>query len=383
MAQSFTAGEAWNPYFYAQEALIALENALGLARTVHRGYDKAPQQRGDTIKIRIPGVFSAQSAPSSAQDIVPDEVAVTLDKWYEVKFALTDKELSETGQVMIDDHIRPAAYALANQIDTDLAAEYANVPWEEAAEATAAVSDIVNCRKILLDQGVPMDDGQLFAMVSPTIESELLQQAAFAQWSGAGQAGVQTQLSGSFGRRYGFEFYANQNAPTHTAGALVPGTQLQLNADVTAGDTSTVFKDSGGSLTGTVKAGDTFVIAGHSQRYAITADATAASNLVNVAFTPKAATGYSASDNVTITQNSGQQSLFYHRNLMALAMAPLSDVGSQLGAKIATVADPKTNLALRSRMYYIGNSSVVHVALDVLYGVQMLQNNRAVRLQDS
>lgn len=382
MTQSFTAGEAWNPFFYANEALIALENALGLARTIHRGYDKAPQQRGSTIKIRVPGVFSAQAAPSSAQDLAPDEVSVVLDKWYEVKFALTDKELSETGEVMINDHIRPAAYALANKIDQDLAALYYLVPWEEATAAPSDVSDIVNCRKILLANGVQMDESQLFAMVSPTIEAEYLQAAAFAQWSGAGQTGVSTQLTGSFGRRYGFEFYANQNAPTHTAGALVPGTQLQLNAEVLAGATSLVFKDSGGSLSGTVKAGDTFVIAGNTQRYAITANATAATNLITVSFEPKAAQTYAVSTNATITQDSGEQSLFYHRNWAALAMAPLSTLGNQLGAKIATVTDPKTGLALRSRMYYVGNSSVVHIALDVLYGVKVLQHNRAVRLAD-
>jgi hypothetical protein len=131
-----------------------------------------------------------------------------------------------------------------------------------------------------------------------------------------------------------------------------------------------------------VKAGDTFVIAGSTQRYAITADATAASNLVSVSFTPAAAIDYTASDNVTETQNSGQQSLAFHRNWLALAMAPLPEHGNQLGAKVVSIADPKTSLALRSRMYYVGNSSEVHVALDVLYGIQQLDGNRAVRLED-
>jgi hypothetical protein len=373
---------AYNPYFYAQEALIALEDALGLARTVHRGYDKAPQQRGDTIKIRVPGTFTAASAPATAEDIDTDEVEVVLDQWMEVKFKLTDKELSETQQVLIDDHIRPAAYALAQNIDTTLNALYTDIPWEEAAASTADVSDIVNCRKILFDNGVPMRDGDLWAMVSPTIEAEFLQASAFAQWQGAGATGVETQLTGSFGRRYGFEFFANQNIATHTAGALVPGTQLQLNAAITAGDTSVVMKDSGASLTGTVKAGDTFVIVGNTQRYAVTADATAAGNLITVAFTPAAVQGYSDSDNVTISQDTGEQSLFYHRNWAALAMAPLPTIGNELGARIASIPDPKTGLALRSRMYYVGNSSEVHVAIDVLYGVKTLQGNRAVRLVD-
>jgi hypothetical protein len=374
---------SYDPLFYAMEGLIALEKALGLANRVHRGYDKSPRTKGSVIDIRIPSTFTAASAPATAADITASNVQINLDQWYEVKFKLTDKELSATQQTIIDEHIRPAAYALADNIDQAIAAQYVNIPWEEAAASTADVSDIVNCRKQLFDNGVPMNDGNLHFMVSPTIEAEFLQQSAFAQWSGAGATGEATQRTGTFGTRYGFEFFGNQNAPTHTAGALAAGTQLQLNADITAGDTSTVFKDSGASLTGTVKAGDTFVIAGHSQSYAITADATASSNLVSVAFTPAAVTDYSASDNVTEKQNSGEQSIAFHRNWLALAMAPLPELGNQLGARIASVPDPKTGLALRSRMYYVGNSSEVHVAMDVLYGVKVLDGNRAIRLQDA
>jgi hypothetical protein len=374
---------SYDPLFYAQEGLIALEKALGLANRVHRGYDKSPRTKGSVIDIRVPSVFTAANAPATAADITATNVQINLDQWKEVKFKLTDKELSATQDDIINEHIRPAAYALADNIDQAIAAQYYLIPWIEAAESTAAVSDIVNCRKILFDNGVPMNDGMLYFMVSPTIEAEFLQQSAFAQWSGAGATGEATQRTAVFGNRYGFEFFANQNAPSYTAGALSAGTQLQLNANITAGATSTVFKDSGGSLTGTVKAGDTFVIAGHSQRYAVTADATASSNLVSVSFSPAAATDYTASDNVTESQTTSTQSLAFHRNFLALAMAPLPEHGNQLGAKIASLADPKTGLALRSRMYYVGDSSEVHVALDVLYGVKVLDGNRAVRLQDA
>lgn len=375
----------YDPIWYAQEALLALEKALGLATRVYRGYDRTPQQIGSTIQIRKPSTFTAQSAPSSAQNITASYVEIVLNQWYEVKFALTDKELSYTGERIIAEHIRPAAYALADNIDQALAAEYKNVPWEAdiATSATIAISDITEVRKMMFDNMVPLkEQDAMHFMVDGTSEAALLGLAAFTQWSGAGERGVETQFTGNFGKRYGFNFWANQNTPTHTAGALVAGTQLQLNADITAGDTSTVFKDSGGSLTGTVKAGDTFVIAGHTQRYAVTADATASSNLVNVAFTPAAVTGYSASDNVTETQKSGAQNLAFHRNFCALAMAPLSEMGGELGARVATVTDPVTGLSLRSRVYYIGDSSVVHVALDVLYGIKVLDGNRAVRLCD-
>ena len=35
-------------------------------------------------------------------------------------------------------------------------------------------------------------------------------------------------------------------------------------------------------------------------------------------------------------------------------MAPLTRIGDGLGARIETVVDPITNIALRSRIYYLG-----------------------------
>ncbi len=373
---------SYDPLFYAQEGLIALEKALGLASRVHRGYDKTPRTKGSVIDIRVPSTFTAANAPATAADITASNIQINLDQWKEVKFKLTDKELAATQDDIINEHIRPAAYALADNIDQAIAAQYYLIPWQVTATAPVAVADIVGCRKVLFDNGVPMNDNQLYFMVSGTVESELLQQSAFAQWSGAGATGEATQRTAVFGSRYGFEFFANQNAPTHTAGTLTAGTALQLNAGIAAGVTTCVFKDSGGSLSGTVKAGDTFVMAGNSQSYTITADATAAANLITVTFSPASVATYSTSAAVTKTQASGQQSIAFHRTWLALAMAPLPETGNQLGARIASISDPKTGLALRSRMYYVGNSSEVHVALDVLYGIKTLDGNRAVRLED-
>ncbi len=72
----------------------------------------------------------------------------------------------------------------------------------------------------------------------------------------------------------------------------------------------------------------------------------------------------------------------FHRNAFALATAPLIDAPlRQLGVKVETIPDPKTNIALRSRVFYEGNQSAIYVALDVLYGFKCLDPNLAVRLR--
>ncbi len=152
-------------------------------------------------------------------------MSITLDTWKEVKFGLTDKELSFTKEKIITDHITPAAYALADAIDLSLVGLYKKIPWKEAISSTPVVTDITGVRRALFNNKVPMND--LHFMVDGDVEAGLLALSAFSTADGAGQAGVDTQLRGNLGTRYGFEFFANQNTlfphlrtATDLAGAL-------------------------------------------------------------------------------------------------------------------------------------------------------------------
>lgn len=370
----------YDPIFYAQEGLIQLEKALGMAGRVHRGYDKAPQQKGATISIRKPGAFTAEDAPSAAQDIEAGEVQVRLDNWKEVKFALSDRELAAAGEVIIAEHVRPAAVALADAIDQSLCGLYAEVPWFHDVAATAGVADIIAVRRAMFDNKVPLrDPAMLHWMLDGDMEADLLGQAAFTQWQGSGAVGAAAQVSGSLGQRFGFNFFANQNVQAHAKGDLSSASPLLQGAH--AKGAMQVTMDAG-TLTGTLKKGDSFVIAGSSQRYAVTADATASANAVTVSISPALARSYNDNSAVTVSLDDHAASLAFHRNAFALAMAPLSELGNQLGARIATVSDPLTGLTLRSRLFYDGNNSKVFVALDALWGVKTLDPNLAVRARN-
>ncbi len=371
----------YNPIFYAQEALIHLEKALGMAARVHRGYDEERRsfRRGQTISIRKPSTFTAENAPSAAQDLDTQYVNLTLDYWREVKFALTDKELAFTGERIIADHIRPAAYALANDIDLKLCALYRDIPWfhDNHDDTAIDVSDVTGPRRVMFENGVPVDDvDRMHYMVDGALQEGLLRLSAFTQHQGAGDTGVAAQMRGTLGRKFGLEIFANQNVQTHTAGS-VTATAPKVSGAHAAGATSVTLYDT--ALTGSLKAGDSLVIAGHSQRYAVTAEATASANAISVSITPKLAAACIGDEAVTLRTDSHVANLAFHRNAFGLAMAPLTDIGNELGARVATITDPKTGLALRSRLYYVGNSSEVHVALDVLYGIKTLDPNLACR----
>jgi len=377
----------YNPIFYAQEALIQLHKALGMAGRVYRGYDEERKSfgKGDVINIRRPSTFSAQDAPSSSQDLATETVALTLAYWKEVKFQLTDKELSISDERIISDHIAPAAVALADDIDQKLCALYKDVPWyyDIANNGSTAVTDIISTRKVMFDNKVPMADAaNMHFMVDGNLEAGLLGLSAFTQNQGAGQQGVEDMMRGTLGRKYGYELFANQNVPLHTAGTCADATgAVDFGSGTTAvyaKGVSTIHID-GMTSGGTMKAGDSFVIAGNDQRYAVTADVTFTAGEADVSFTPPLVVAIDEDAVVTGRVDTHRANLAFHRNAFALAMAPLTEMGKELGAKIATITDPITGLAIRSRVFYVGDSSLVKVALDVLYGVKTLDPNLACR----
>ncbi len=368
----------YNPIFYAQEALIQLEKNLGLSTRVHRGYDAAPQQKGSTINISRPSTFSAQSAPGSDMSLTAEGVQITLDKWYEVKFALSDKELTFTKEKIITDHIAPAAYALADQVDQDLAALYKDVySWHGTAGDTPdAVEDLTGVKKVLRDNNVPFD-GRTFLMLDSAAEDKLGQ--LFYNAATVGDQG-QALRTGNLGIKFGFDLFVNQNTPTHSKGTLAGegGGVISVKADTDAGET-TLTADNGGSgtLAGTVAVGDVFSVASNSQTYVITSTAEAAANEIVLAFTPGLAAQALDGDVITF-KGTHTVNLAFHRNAFALATAPLSEMGNELGAKIATVT--RDGISIRSRVWYDGDTSSVKVGLDILYGVKTLDARMAARL---
>jgi len=370
----------YDPLFYANEGLIALESSLGMSGRVHRGYDKDSKAKGSTIEIKKPGIFTAQDAPSTDQNIETSYVEMKLDQWKEVKFSLTDKELSFTGDQIITDHIRPAVYALAKDIDTKLNSLAAYVPWYVDAQATTSNDDLTNLSQVMFDNKVAMDDGSLHLEVGSTLRGGF--QKVFASNNLAGQASQDVLKTGHIGNWLGFEIFGNQNVSTHTKGTCSLAT-LAVNGAQAKG--SSLINLDAATVTGTLLMGDTFSIAGDSQRYAVVNETavTAAGNAFSgVQIYPPLAQAVADNAVVSMSFMNFTNNIAFHHNAFALAMAPLSDIGEQLGnARVATVSDPVSKLAMRSRIWYAPDTSAVKVALDVLYGVKCLDPNMACLLR--
>jgi hypothetical protein len=374
----------YNPLFYAQEALIQLESQLGMASRVHRGYDDERRAfgKGDTISIRKPSTFTVNNAPATAEDLAPETQSIVLDQWKEVKFKLSDKELAYTQQRIIEEHISPAMYAMASHVDGVLCGLYTDVGNGVTFNASdnKALVNISACRKVQRDLGVPLD-GSMSLMVDSTMENAFLNDTAFSQHQGAGNAGVSQQQTGTIGNKLGYNIFSNQNVKAHTGGGDDSDLTFALTADHAKGATSMTLD--GGTGADTFNAGDTFTIDGDSQKYSVATTVTTGSGAGTVVISPPMQQANADDAVVTFdaTTDYAGVGMAFHKNAFALALAPLPDqLPNSMGAQVATVSDPRTGLAIRSRMYYVGNSSEVHVAFDVLYGVKTLDPNLACRL---
>jgi hypothetical protein len=374
----------FNPYFYAQEILILLEKKLGLANRVHRGYEQERRtyKQGEYINIKKPGTFVAQNAPSSTpQDVATEGEQIRLTEWKDVVIALDDKELTFSKEEIIDIHIDPAAYAIADAVDQAIALLYKDVPWYHGVAAASAMtaSDVTACWQTLFDNKVPMDPTRLHMMLNGAGTKQLLDSSNFAQWQGSGAEGVKTQKTAELGNRFLFNMFANQNTQAHTPGAITASAP-KIKTGAAKGATSVTIYDT--TLTGTAEKGDSLVIAGNTQRYAITAPATAASNEITVSITPKIVATVAGDAAVTLRQKDATCNLAFHRNFAALAMAPLPMIGDKRGAEIKTVTEPKTGLSIRITLWYEGKEAKLYVRVDALFGVKTLDPNLAMRLED-
>lgn len=367
---------AYNETFFAQEALPLLENALGLAGRVHREFESDTKEKGDTTTIRKPSTFTSQPAPSTAQNLDTQKVDLKLTEHEEVKFEITDKDRAMTSDRIISDHIRPAAYALANKVDQSMATLIKRIPWYQQLSSTFDIKDLAKATEVLFNNGVPLDQPEnIHGMVDGSLKTEINAYMAGKNIQGPG---VDQARRGQLAELMGVNWFANQNTPNFTSNALADGLGA-LTADAAKGAKTIAI----GSIdtTGVVVIGDTFSIAGLTQRFAVTAGATASGGAItSLAFEPALPAAVLSGAVVTFHTLAAtkRSNLVFHRNFAALKFAPLPD--DMPGVNVSTINSEDLGISVRARIFYVGNESKLYVALDALWGFQLLDHNMATRL---
>lgn len=378
MANLLTAGLAYNPYFYANEALAILYKRLGMAKVVKTDLAAGKGSgTGDTVQVRRAQTFSASAMPiaeASFADVTPQYDNLQIGQWYGQGFKLTDKEKTLTPAKFVAEHIAPVAFSIADQIDQNLASLALEVPWIVSADATNPYKDFPNGRKqLLLNKAPIVNPAEYSYQTDAVLQARYETDPTFVQAYAAGSNDL--QVAGNLGGKFGFgAIFPNQNAPTFTTGTAAMTSPVTT---ATKGATSITITGTGGS--GTLKRGAVLTISGDAQLYAVTADQAVSATTVTVSISPALAQNASAAG-VTFSQATATSiGLMFHRDAFALVNQPLEDAGP--GIISATVQDPVTNLTLRSRIWGSGGLGATIWALDALWGYKTLNPNLAIRIQ--
>ena len=186
----------------AKEALMILRKNAVMAGLVHRDYSKEfVAGVGDTITIRKPATFTVkdfvESTGITVQDATEDKQTVKMDKFYDVSFAVTSKDLTMNISDFSEQLLVPAMMAFRDKIDAEIikVAEGATHTVTHA-EGLIAPADVISARKLLNDGATPLSMRSL--VVGTQAEADLLSSELFVS-------------EASLGRKFGFDTYVDQN----------------------------------------------------------------------------------------------------------------------------------------------------------------------------
>lgn len=366
-------------------SLMSLRLKVVMPRLVNGDYSSEGAKKGAVITVPIPKAQTVTDVtPSNTKpalvDTTPDQVLVPLDQWKGTSFHLTDQDML---RIAADENFIPmqtmeAIIALAENVNGYLLDLYKEVPnWVGTAATTPFATDAsaaINARKTL--HALKCPGAGRVGVLDLNAEANALALAVFADADKAGTTTV--KIEGEIGRKYGVDWYSDQQVKTHVRGATT-GTSIAVNGLPAVHPIGGKVLNVDGLTAGFVK-GDIFTIAGDTTQYTVISAATfgGGAQVLTEIFP---ALRVAPADNAVITVVATHvASLVFHRNAFAFAMRPLLDAtqGANLNSRILSMTDPETGITLRLEV------TRVHKALtwefDILYGGRCVRPEYATRI---
>lgn len=367
-------------------AMMLFRNNSITANLVNRDYDQEFAKKGDTVNIpvysapTVKDVNAGRGNNSTVDGIAATTIDVKLDQWKQVEVEFSDLELKKIEDGRPSEALQTAVVALVDYVDAwalnKMAIGTYNLTGTNATKFNDP-SHLTGARTLLSKANAPMQNRR--AILSPDVVGGMSDNSKLEEFMKAGDNAALREAA--VGKIKGFDTYENNNLADWVAGDLAAGTALQTNAVATAGSTGLTLKDSGGSLTGTLKAGDVISFAGHTGNYVVTSEIEASSNLAVVALSPALREDVALNEAVTIESadytNAG---LAFHRNAFAFSSRPL-ETSFTGGNIVQSLTDPTTGITLRYELSR-DNKAVQH-SLDILFGGKVIKPEMITRLRSA
>lgn len=396
-----------------RDTLAHLENDLVLGNLVNTDFSKEFTKVGDTVNVRKPVRFSGQSdnldVSSYNEDIIEGKTAIQLKKTETIKFKIDPKDRVLSVEKMRERYVEPAVIKLKDRIEAEIAKLYNQVYWFDGTPGTlpASFKALGTPGAIMTYAGIPTSGRN--AVHNPDTSLELADSLKTVY--------VQDKAKSAFeeakvGRYAGFDNFTSVHIPRHTVGAhggtpLVNGASQDVaySAVKDTWEQELVTDGWTNSVTGILKAGDVFTIAGVNavnpvskqdtgrlQTFVVKADADSGASTGPATLTispPIIASGAyqtvtaAPADNAAITVKTGTastsypQSLLFHRNAFTLVTRPL-EIPTGEGLATETISGNKVSLSVSK--WVDGNTLAENCRLDMLFDVVAVYPHLAMRL---
>ncbi len=368
MANDFS---AISPRLLAQ-ALRTLREELSIIPLINRSFSNVPGGQNSTLDIPIPSAIVAQdvapaNTPPTTADVVPTVKTITLDRWKEAAFYLTDLDYTNVMRGIIPMEAAEAVKALGVAMETDVMNEYKNAYNHAGVAGTTPFvtdfSEYLAARKLAGRALMPRSDR--FVLLDVDADANAIAKEAFqnSEWRGDTDGIREARI----GRKFGADWYSSTLAPYHTSGAA---TGYLVNGAHSLG-AKTIAVNTG---TGAYVAGDLITFAGHTQGYTVI---TAVGGPPNTSITIEPGLVVGVAGGVAITKKASHAvNLLMHRDAVAFGTRPLEDA-SNMG-NIRWETDPVTGISLRLEV--TREHKRTRWAFDALWGTDVVRPQWMIRI---
>lgn len=335
--------------------------------TVNTGVERAAV--GQTVRSHFTRAATVTDlAPSmtipEGTDQTVDNKTLTITKQRGVPIPWTGEDIRfvQGGagyETIYGDQIAQAMRAITNEIEAELAVEaYKNASRAVGTAGTTPFASnfnlIAEARQILVDNGMPAEDGRVSLVLSTTAGTKLRNLAQLQKANESGgtsllRQGILLDLQGAMLRE-------SAQVQLHTKGTA---TGLDANGALAVG-ASTLALDGGDG--GTLLAGDVVTFAGDSvNNYVVNTGFTAAAGNAVIG-TPGIRAAVSSGAEMTIG-NSYTANVLMHQAALELAMrAPAKPFGGDAAVDVMLVQDPHSGLVFEISVYKGFNKAMIYVA---------------------
>lgn len=331
--------------------------------TINAGAQEAAQ--GDTIRSHVTraATVNTSATPSmtipEGDDQTVDNKTMTLDTIASVRIPWTGEDIKHVSngagyETIYGDQIAQAMRGIVNSIE----AHVGTIAYQGASRAVGTAGTtpfasnfdlIAQARQVLFDNGMPVTDGRVTAVLNSAAGTNLRN---LAQLQKANEAGGTAMLrQGTLLDLQGAMLKESGQVAAHTAGG---GTGYLLNGAGAVGDT-TLTLDTG---SGTILAGDVVTLAGDTNKYVSNAALSGGDLVIGDNGLRQA-----AADNAALTVGASYAAnAMFHQSAIELAMRPLAKpAGGDAAVDVMTVQDPFSGLIFQLSVYKGYNKAMIDV----------------------